>query len=69
MTCVISRHTASSSTTAQRHPQKVAIVLEDQMWTYGELVEHVQRVACQLHYLQHHQGTNCLSILSNAASK
>ena len=43
-------------TMAQRHPQKVAIVLDDQIWTYGELVEQVQRVACQLHYLNITKG-------------
>lgn len=36
---------------AQIHPQKVAIVLNDQAWTYGELIEQVERAACHLHGL------------------
>jgi acyl-coenzyme A synthetase/AMP-(fatty) acid ligase len=34
---------------AQVHPQKVAVVLDDQVWTYSELVGKVQSVAYYLH--------------------
>jgi acyl-coenzyme A synthetase/AMP-(fatty) acid ligase len=34
---------------AQVHPQKVAVALDDQVWTYSELVEKVESVAYYLH--------------------
>ena len=34
---------------AQLYPQKIAVVLDDQCWTYSELVEKVQCVASHLH--------------------
>lgn len=41
---------------AQLFPQKIAIVLDDQMWTYSELVEQVERVICHLKRLKIAQG-------------
>ncbi|CAF4099654.1 unnamed protein product, partial [Adineta steineri] len=35
--------------TIQRHPQKVAVALDDQMWTYSELMEQIKRTAYYLH--------------------
>ena len=34
---------------AEAHPQKVAVILDEQCWTYGELVEQVQCVVHHLH--------------------
>ena len=34
---------------AEAHPQKLAVVLDEQSWTYGELVEQVQCVVHHLH--------------------
>ena len=42
--------------TAQMYPQKVAVVLNDQAWTYSELIEQVERVANYLHRLDIVQG-------------
>jgi non-ribosomal peptide synthetase component F len=36
---------------AQAHPQKIAVILDDQAWTYSELIEQVQCVAYHLHSL------------------
>ncbi len=41
---------------AQVHPQKVAVALDDQVWTYSELVEMVECVANYLHSLNVVQG-------------
>jgi acyl-coenzyme A synthetase/AMP-(fatty) acid ligase len=41
---------------AQVHPQKVAVALDDQVWTYSELVEMVECVANHLHSLNVVQG-------------
>jgi non-ribosomal peptide synthetase component F len=41
---------------AQIHPQKVAVVLDDQAWTYSELVEKVESVAYHLHSFDVVQG-------------
>ena len=41
---------------AQLFPQKIAIVLDDQTWTYSELVEQVERVICHLNRLKIAQG-------------
>ncbi|CAF1525664.1 unnamed protein product, partial [Adineta steineri] len=41
---------------AQLYPQKVAIVLDDQVWTYSELAMQVERVVYQLHHLGVVQG-------------
>ncbi|CAF1528784.1 unnamed protein product [Rotaria sp. Silwood1] len=38
------------------HPQKVAVVLDDQVWTYSELTEEVERVAHHLYRLHVAQG-------------
>lgn len=38
--------------TAFIHPQKVAVVLDDQAWTYSELIEYVERVVCHVHHLK-----------------
>ncbi|CAF0892065.1 unnamed protein product [Adineta steineri] len=35
--------------TIQLHPQKVAVALDDQMWTYSELVEQIKRTTYYLH--------------------
>jgi non-ribosomal peptide synthetase component F len=40
----------------QRHPQKVAVVLDDQTWTYSELIEQIERVVYHLHHLNIVQG-------------
>ena len=42
--------------TAELYPQKVAIVLDDQIWTYSELVEQIERTTCHLHNLNIVQG-------------
>ena len=34
----------------EANPQKVAMVLDDQAWTYGELIGLVERVALYLHF-------------------
>ncbi|CAF0752919.1 unnamed protein product [Adineta steineri] len=36
---------------AERHPQKIAIILDAQTWTYSELIEQVERVVDYLHHL------------------
>jgi acyl-coenzyme A synthetase/AMP-(fatty) acid ligase len=36
---------------AQMYPQKVAVVLDDQTWTYSELIEQIERVTCCLQRL------------------
>jgi non-ribosomal peptide synthetase component F len=41
---------------AQAHPQKVAMVLDDQVWTYSELIEKVECVAYHLHKFNVAQG-------------
>ncbi|CAF4074768.1 unnamed protein product, partial [Adineta steineri] len=41
---------------ARLYPQKVAIVLDDQLWTYSELIMQVERVVYQLHHLGVVQG-------------
>ncbi|CAF4030005.1 unnamed protein product, partial [Adineta steineri] len=41
---------------AQLYPQKVAIVLDDQVWTYSELIMQVERVVYQLHHIGVVQG-------------
>ena len=41
---------------AQIYPQKVAVVLDDQVWTYSELIEQIERVVCHLHRLNIVQG-------------
>jgi acyl-coenzyme A synthetase/AMP-(fatty) acid ligase len=41
---------------AQTHPQKVALVLDDQVWTYGELVEKLECVAYHLNNYNIVQG-------------
>ena len=41
---------------AQLHPQKIAVVLDDQCWTYAELVEKIQCVASHLHNTDVIQG-------------
>jgi acyl-coenzyme A synthetase/AMP-(fatty) acid ligase len=43
-------------TVAQVHPQKVAIVLDDQVWTYSELIEGIELITCHLHRLGIVQG-------------
>ncbi|CAF1462357.1 unnamed protein product, partial [Adineta steineri] len=35
--------------TIQLHPQKVAVALDDQTWTYSELVEQIKRTTYHLH--------------------
>ena len=35
--------------TAQIHPQKLALVLDDQSWTYSEMIEMVQRLILDLY--------------------
>jgi non-ribosomal peptide synthetase component F len=42
--------------TARIHPQKVAVILDDQAWTYSELIERIERVVCHLHRLNVVQG-------------
>ncbi|CAF3920869.1 unnamed protein product, partial [Rotaria sordida] len=37
--------------TAQMHPQKIAVVLDDQLWTYSEFIERIECVASHLHHL------------------
>lgn len=34
--------------TAQMNPQKIAVILDDQMWTYSELIEQIEHVANHL---------------------
>jgi acyl-coenzyme A synthetase/AMP-(fatty) acid ligase len=41
---------------AEKHPQKIAVVLDEQAWTYGELIEKVESVACHLHSFNLVQG-------------
>ncbi|CAF1473510.1 unnamed protein product, partial [Adineta steineri] len=41
---------------ARLYPQKVAVVLDDQVWTYSELIMQVERVVYQLHHLGVVQG-------------
>jgi acyl-coenzyme A synthetase/AMP-(fatty) acid ligase len=41
---------------AQMYPQKVAVVLDDQTWTYGELIDQIERVTCCLQRLNIVQG-------------
>ncbi|CAF1420288.1 unnamed protein product [Adineta steineri] len=41
---------------ARLYPQKVAIVLDNQVWTYSELIMQVERVVYQLHHLGVVQG-------------
>ncbi|CAF0897899.1 unnamed protein product, partial [Adineta steineri] len=41
---------------ARLYPQKIAIVLDDQAWTYSELIMQVERVVYQLHHLGVVQG-------------
>ncbi|CAF0982682.1 unnamed protein product [Adineta steineri] len=41
---------------ARLYPQKIAIVLDDQVWTYSELIMQVERVVYQLHHLGVVQG-------------
>jgi len=41
---------------AQIYPQKVAVVLDDQIWTYSELIERIECVARYLHRLNIVQG-------------
>ncbi|CAF1334934.1 unnamed protein product, partial [Adineta steineri] len=41
---------------ARLYPQKVAVVLDDQVWTYSELIMQVERVVYQLHHLGIVQG-------------
>ena len=38
------------------HPQKVAVVLDDQIWSYSELIEQIARVASHLYHLNIVQG-------------
>ena len=40
----------------EAHPQKLALVLDDQSWTYGELMENVQNLVYHLHRLNITQG-------------
>ncbi|CAF1398593.1 unnamed protein product, partial [Adineta steineri] len=42
--------------TARLYPQKVAIILDDQVWTYSELIMQVERVVYHLHHLGVVQG-------------
>ena len=42
--------------TALVHPQKVAVVLDDQAWSYGELIEQIERVTDHLYHLKIVQG-------------
>ncbi|CAF4123511.1 unnamed protein product, partial [Adineta steineri] len=42
--------------TARLYPQKVAIVLDEQAWTYSELIMQVERVVYHLHHLGVVQG-------------
>ncbi|CAF1360501.1 unnamed protein product [Adineta steineri] len=42
--------------TAEKVPQKVALVLEDQVWTYGELIEKVNQVVQYLNRFEITQG-------------
>ena len=35
--------------TAQTYPQKIAVVLDEQVWTYSELIEKIERVVVHLH--------------------
>ncbi|CAF4360152.1 unnamed protein product [Rotaria sp. Silwood2] len=37
--------------TAHKHPQKIVLVLDDQAWSYSELIEQIERVASYLHRL------------------
>lgn len=37
--------------TAQMNPQKIAVILDDQMWTYSELIEQIERVVNHLYQL------------------
>lgn len=37
--------------TAQTYPQKVAVVLDEQAWTYSELIEKIERVVIHLYSL------------------
>ncbi|CAF1168864.1 unnamed protein product [Adineta steineri] len=41
---------------ARLYPQKIAIMLDDQVWTYSELIMQVQRVVYHLHHLCVVQG-------------
>jgi non-ribosomal peptide synthetase component F len=41
---------------AQMYPQKVAVILDDQAWTYSELIEGIERVICHLSRLGVVQG-------------
>ncbi|CAF4056366.1 unnamed protein product, partial [Adineta steineri] len=41
---------------ARLYPQKVAIMLDDQVWTYSELIMQAERVVYQLHHLGVVQG-------------
>ncbi|CAF4054833.1 unnamed protein product [Adineta steineri] len=41
---------------ARLYPQKIAIMLDDQVWTYSELIMQVERVVYQLHHLGTVQG-------------
>ncbi len=38
--------------TAQMYSQKVAVVLDDQMWTYSELIERIECIASHLYHLK-----------------
>ena len=42
--------------TAETHAQKLAVVLDDQSWTYSELIEMVERLVLHLHRLNIVQG-------------
>ncbi|CAF1112557.1 unnamed protein product [Adineta steineri] len=42
--------------TARMYSQKVAVVLDDQTWTYSELIEQIEQVVCHLHRLNIAQG-------------
>jgi non-ribosomal peptide synthetase component F len=48
---------------AEKHPQKIAVLLDDQAWTYGELIEKVQCVAWHLHSLKIDQGQIIYQVL------
>jgi non-ribosomal peptide synthetase component F len=41
---------------AQKYPQKVAVTLDNQMWTYSELIEQIKRIVHRLHRLNVVQG-------------
>ncbi|CAF4019630.1 unnamed protein product [Adineta steineri] len=42
--------------TVQLHPQKVAVVLDDQIWTYSELIEQIKRTTYYLHRSNYVRG-------------